>query len=373
MPRSFGQEISGNRLRSGELTEVQRAIIISKREEGVPIKSIATEVDCAPRTVTNTIKRWKEHQSIATLPRSGRPTIIGTREARQLHRIARKNPKIQYRTLRNEAGLDEPSPLRTKPPSRSTIYRVLKDTGLTKRRCKVRPTLKIEHVKLRREFERRHRDMAWGRTRIRFSDECSIEIGSGAEREWAFSYPHEIWDHDKIQEKEKGKKLSQMVWASIWVDNQGRPRRSELIIMERDPDALHQGYSSKSYIKTLEEGLLPYYRPGDIFQQDNARIHTSKAVKEWFESHGIEVLEWPPYSPDLNPIEHMWWALKKLVHKLHPELITLGKSDEDIDLLCNALKEAWRKIPNDLILKLINSMPDRMEAVRRARGWQTKY
>jgi transposase len=153
----------------------------------------------------------------------------------------------------------------------------------------------------------------------------------------------------------------------------GRPRRSKLVIMDRDFEAKKHSYSAASYIKTLEEGLLPYYKLGDIFQQDNAPIHTAHALREWLESHGIWTMDWPPYSPDLNPIKHMWWALKKIVHKLHPELINIGRSEADLKLLCKALKEAWRKIPNSLIKKLILSMPRRLAVVRKARGYQTKY
>jgi transposase len=42
------------------------------------------------------------------------------------------------------------------------------------------------------------------------------------------------------------------------------------------------------------------------FMQDNAPIHTAKKVTKWFEDRGIPVLNWAPYSPDLNPIEHVW-------------------------------------------------------------------
>jgi transposase len=186
-------------------------------------------------------------------------------------------------------------------------------------------------------------------------------------------YPWEKWDHRMIEEKEKAHGLCQMVWGAIWLDNRGRPRRSELVIMDRDFESKKTGYSGKSYIKALEEGLLPYYQPGVRFQQDNASIHRAKDVCEWFERHGIWVIEWPPYSPDLNPIEHMWHALKRLVHKLYPDLDKLGRSQEDLDYLCKCLKEAWKKIPNSLIYKLITSMPRRLGAVRRARGYQTKY
>jgi len=148
-----------------------------------------------------------------------------------------------------------------------------------------------------------------------------------------------------------------MVWGAIWLDSWGSPHRSELVIMPRDFESEKHGYSGNSYIKTLEEGLLPYYQPGVRFQQDNVRIHEARHVKRWFEDHGIWVVKWPRYSPDLNPIEHMWHALKRLLHKLYPDIDKLGHSQEDLDYLCKCMKEAWKKIPNSLIFKLIDGMP----------------
>jgi transposase len=172
-----------------------------------------------------------------------------------------------------------------------------------------------------------------------------------------------------ITEKEKGKRISQMVWGAIWITPNGRVGRSPLIIMSRDFASKKCGYSGQSYVDTLEQGLQHQYRPGDIFMQDNAPIHTCNQVKEWLEVHGIHTMEWPPYSPDLNPIEHLWWALKKYVQKLHPELKEMGDKEEDWDALRSALKEAWQAIPNSLIRQLIESMPRRLAAVRKAKGW----
>jgi hypothetical protein len=40
-----------------------------------------------------------------------------------------------------------------------------------------------------------------------------------------------------------------------------------------------------------------------IFIQDNALIHTAQLIKDWFKNNAIPVLEWPPYSLDLNLIK----------------------------------------------------------------------
>ncbi|KAK3538044.1 hypothetical protein QTP70_027398, partial [Hemibagrus guttatus] len=52
------------------------------------------------------------------------------------------------------------------------------------------------------------------------------------------------------------------------------------------------------------------------FQQDNALCHKAKMVQEWFDDHNeFEVLTWPPNSPVLNPIEHLWDVLNKIGQK----------------------------------------------------------
>ena len=69
----------------------------------------------------------------------------------------------------------------------------------------------------------------------------------------------------------------------------------------------------------------------------------------------------------------MWLALKRTLYKLHPEFNTIGDSEEDWKLFEAGLKEVWAAIPDELITKLILSMPDRLEACRVAKGYQTKY
>jgi transposase len=55
----------------------------------------------------------------------------------------------------------------------------------------------------------------------------------------------------------------------------------------------------------------------------------ANASKTWFEEHGIWVMDWPPHSPDLNPIENLWHRLKLKIFKLYPELAQHGRSKID--------------------------------------------
>jgi len=60
-----------------------------------------------------------------------------------------------------------------------------------------------------------------------------------------------------------------------------------------------------------------------IFQQDNATPHVAKRTRVWFENamgeHGFMLMEWPPNSPDMNPIEHLWGHLKLKLHRQYPD------------------------------------------------------
>lgn len=84
---------------------------------------------------------------------------------------------------------------------------------------------------------------------------------------------------------------------------------------------LFEGYSNKSVYETyIEKVLLPSLKPGMVLIIDNARFHKSKKIIELLDKIQCRVIFLPPYSPDFNPIEHHWTAVKNKI-KLAAETI----------------------------------------------------
>jgi transposase len=337
------------------------------------VRELAREFGRSESAIKYTIRTYTNATTTEERYRSGRPNILSRHQKKLIDRKARATSKIEYSELAKVSTLVNPDGLPSKLPSHSTLYRVLKGLGLTKYRAKKRPKLTRGHSLARLRFCRTWTNFPCHRRTIKFSDECTVEKGTGQNQEWVFRFLWETWNINMIQTYGTGKRPSQMVRACIWLDERGRPRRSPLVIMERDPDAPHGGYSSQSYIQALTEGLLPYCRPSQQFMQNNARVHTSHRTRAFLAEHHITPITWPAYSPDLNPIEHLWYHLKKSMYRCYPQYNNYMRAIEEWDGFCRALKECWRRIPGALIRSLILRMPRRVHACKRAHGWQTKY
>ncbi|GFU64874.1 transposable element Tc3 transposase [Trichonephila clavipes] len=92
-----------------------------------------------------------------------------------------------------------------------------------------------------------------------------------------------------------------------------------------------------------------------LFMDDNARPHHANIVDECLQSEDIARMDWPAYSPDLNPIEHGWDMLDRRIAARQPPLTFLPE-------LWRALLE-WCNIHEDQIYNLILIMPRRLQKV----------
>ena len=67
--------------------------------------------------------------------------------------------------------------------------------------------------------------------------------------------------------------------------------------------------NSNSYVsEVLEPEVVPFLQgiPEAIFQQDNARLHIEKSVRDFCSTQHMKLFSWSAYLPDISPIEHVW-------------------------------------------------------------------
>ncbi|GFV73428.1 transposable element Tcb2 transposase [Trichonephila clavipes] len=103
-----------------------------------------------------------------------------------------------------------------------------------------------------------------------------------------------------------------------------------------------------------------------LFMVDNARPHRANIEDECLQLEDITRMDWPAYSPDLNPIEHVWDILGRRIAARQPPPTCLPE-------LRRALLDEWCNIPQAQIDNWILSMPRRCKAYIVSSGRHTLY
>lgn len=100
------------------------------------------------------------------------------------------------------------------------------------------------------------------------------------------------------------------------------------------------------------------------YLQDNDPKHTSRDIKAWLHNNGISCLDFPPYSPDLNPMENLWNDIARRVEM---------REGETVEQIQDIVAAEWAATSTDLLTRLTHSMPKRCKLVIEAKGGHTNY
>lgn len=161
-----------------------------------------------------------------------------------------------------------------------------------------------------------------------------------------------------------------MFWAAF----SGSPRKTGLIPLFGNPESAREGVD-RFVIEALYRRILPTLlaEPDSIFQHDNAPTHTAYVVRDALNELGFEIMEWPPYSPDLNPIENLWALLKAKVMEIRPDLRHMPNNESTWEILVDTAQEAWDRLDLAIFMNLSESMPHRVQDIIKYEGWYTSY
>ncbi|KFM74584.1 Transposable element Tcb1 transposase, partial [Stegodyphus mimosarum] len=335
-----------------DLSDFQKGMIIGFRAKGGSISETAEFVNCSRAAVVKVYRAW-QNGTVQNQRRGkcGAPRAIDDRGERRLRRCVRADRRATVEQLTTKMNQGA-----TKSVSQSTIQRTLLRLGLRSRRLVRAPMLTAVHRRRRLEFARQY--SSWTSTewrQVAFSDESRFMLHRTDGR-WRIRRETSERNHPAtIAGTVQAGGGSIMVWGMFSWHSLG-----SLIIVEGTMDQY-------KYASVLADHVHPYMRivfPQDdgIFQQDNARCHTAASVRAWFEEHQDEftVLPWPANSPDLNPIEHLWDHLDRVVRAMDPQPRNLAQ-------LATALESAWLNIPENTFRDLCDSLPARLAAVRSAK------
>ena len=335
--------------------EIKVVQVVTLSNEGYLQKDIARRLQITQSAVSKILKRYRETGNYRRRPGQGRKRCTSAADDRFLVLQSLRNRSLTSTYLRNEL-----LNVRQVNVSSKTVKRRLRDADLKSRRPVKVPRLSQNDKRRRLQFARAHVNWTIEQWKnILFTDETRIQLWKPDGRNYVYRRVGERYASCNLIESVSFGGGGIMVWGGItW---EGRTELVEVI----------GRMTADMYIENvLLDHVLPFVGhigyDKFVLMHDNARCHAARVVNSYLDEVQIEKLDWPPHSPDLNPIEHLWDTLKRHIRERNPVPMTLGE-------LRIAAQEEWNAVSQEAIQTLIQSMPRRIQAVIKARGGNTFY
>lgn len=332
-----------------QLSSEERERILELHELGLSMRAIASRVGRDVSTIQRCVARWTQDHLRTRQRGSGSSRCTSDRTDRHIRRMFRGDPFATASHIQTYLPLSEGASV-----SCQTIRNRLHEAGMRARRPATGVPLTTRHRAARLAWCRRYRHWRNEWHRVLFSDESRFCLWRNDGRGHVWRLPGERYLPAHIVDRHTGPTPGFMVWGGIMFG-----QRTTLV-------HITGSLTSGRYVTQV---VMPVVRPlvqaaaGTLFQQDNARPHVARHTLNSL--NGIDILPWPAASPDLSPIEHVWAAIGRVVHR--------APQPHTVEELRAAVDSAWQAISQETINSLIDSMPRRLEACIAARGGHIAY
>ena len=318
------------------------------------MREAGRRLNVSPSVIYRLSHRFRETHTVRDRPRSGRPRVTTPAEDRYLLISALRIRTVTANALRRS--------LRTATHtnvSDQTVRNRLRARNVRPRRQAVRPVLLLRHRAARLAWARQH--SRWTRQQwssVVFTDESRFTLQNNDGRILVYRRPGERFMDATVRQHNQFGGGSVMVWGGFSYHH-------------RTP--LHVIDGNLTGLRYRDEILRPIVLPclqrigaAAVLQDDNARPHRARVVTDFLQEHNIARMEWPAYSPDMAPIEHLWDQLGRRVRDNHPPPV-------DLHQLAQWLIQEWQAIPQRSLQALVTSMRRRCVACVTAHGGHTRY
>lgn len=334
-----------------QLSQCVRSNILLLHREGYSLSEISSRLNVSRSAASRLLKLQRETGSTLVRKRKGRPTKIDLHTQRRMKWRLEADPFCSVRKLQQDIPELAGVSLRT--------IREVAQKKLSMRAVKAvsKPLLTKLQIRKRLAFCKRVKNWTtadW--EKVLWSDESSFALFQNARqyvRRRRGANPHD----PKYTKAAVKHPASVMVWGCFSSAGTGGlhfvPQKETL--------------NANRYKAVLQQHLLPSIQASGctIFMQDGAPCHTAKQVTKWISDQGIQLLQWPPNSPDLNPIENLWGYMKQ-----SPSFASLSTRQQ----LTHEISRVWNnEITLEQCRKLVHSMPHRVSSVLRNGGYACKY
>ncbi|UYV81818.1 hypothetical protein LAZ67_20002585 [Cordylochernes scorpioides] len=326
-----------------------RGMVIGLKRAGWSIRQIAADTHLGASTVHLLWRIWLEQGNMAIYRNVCATRVTSARVDRRILRQAVAAPQATCTAILQHVQDTLDHSISTRTISRRLVANGLHSCSPLRRLPLTPPNRRqrLEWCRARSTWM-----MEWHR--VVFSDESRFCLSSDCRRVRVWRRRGERSNPAAIVERPTVRQRGIMVWGAIAYDS-----RSPLLRIQGTMTA--QRYVDD----VLRPVTLPYLQgvPNALYQQDNARPHTARISQQALQD--VQMLPWPPYSPDLSPIEHVWDIIGRRLHAL-PQ----PRSEDE---LWQMVEREWRAIPQDAIRTLIDSLPRRVAACIAVRGGPTCY